>query len=333
MYKGGIIVRDVITVKDLVREYNSQKGVIKKEDKIIQALKGISFDVKKGEIFGLLGQNGAGKTTTIKILTTLLAPTSGEARVLGYKTFGEEKQLRPHINFIFGGERGLYWRLSARDNLIYFSDLYKVDRKTREKRIPELLEMVGLKDRADEKVENYSKGMKQRLMIARGLVNNPEIIFMDEPTIGLDPVGAKDLRNIIRDLSSMGKTILLTTHYMYEADELCNRIAIINNGEIIALDTPSNLKNMSSEFSVLEIKVLGVTREKIEDIRGIEGVENLFVKQQDQLQLIQIQCSDCNNIIPKVLDVLRESKTLGINMREATLEDAYLNLVGGVKIC
>lgn len=320
----------VIEVNDLVREYDSTKGIIKKENVKVQALKGISFDVNKGEIFGLLGQNGAGKTTTIKILTTLLAPTSGEARVLGYKSFGEEKLLRPHINFIFGGERGLYWRLSARDNLTYFSDLYKVDKKTRQKRIPELLELVGLSDRADEKVETFSKGMKQRLMIARGLVNDPEVIFMDEPTIGLDPVGARDLKKIIKDLSLLGKTIMLTTHYMYEADELCNRIAIINKGQIAALDTPQNLKNINSGFSVMEIRVLGVTPDKINKIRNLEGIENVFVNQQDQLQTIQIQCNNCSNITPRVMEILRENKTIGLNMREATLEDAYLNLVGGV---
>ncbi|QNO15869.1 ABC transporter ATP-binding protein [Alkalicella caledoniensis] len=320
----------VIEVKNLVREYDSAKGIIKKENVKIQALKGISFDVNKGEIFGLLGQNGAGKTTTIKILTTLLAPTSGEAEVLGYKSFGEEKQLRPLINFIFGGERGLYWRLSARDNLTYFSDLYKVDKKTRQKRIPELLELVGLSDRADEKVETYSKGMKQRLMIARGLVNDPEVIFMDEPTIGLDPVGARDLRKIIRNLSSLGKTIMLTTHYMFEADELCDRIAIINKGELAALDTPMNLKSINSGFSVMEVKVIGVTPDKINKIRSLEGIENVFVSQQELLQVLQIQCSNCSDMTPKVMNILKDNKTLGINIREATLEDAYLNLVGGV---
>jgi ABC-2 type transport system ATP-binding protein len=323
----------VITVNNLVREYDSSKGIIKKENLKVQALKGISFEVNKGEIFGLLGQNGAGKTTTIKILTTLLAPTSGDAKVLGYKTFGEERHLRPHINFIFGGERGLYWRLSARDNLTYFSDLYKVDKKTRQKRIPELLELVGLSDREDEKVETYSKGMKQRLMIARGLVNDPEVIFMDEPTIGLDPVGARDLRKIITNLSSLGKTIMLTTHYMYEADELCDRIAIINKGEIAALDTPQNLKNISSGLSVLEVQVLNLTEDKVSTIRELEGVESVFVNQQGQIHIIKIQCRNCGNIIPRIMDVLRDKRTLGLNMREATLEDAYLSLVEGIKSC
>lgn len=150
----------------------------------------MSFDVHKGEIFGLLGPNGAGKTTTIKILTTLLAPTAGRAKVLGHDTFGDEQRLRSKINFIFGGERSLYWRLSAYDNLRYFASLYKVPTSVQKERIPYLLDMVGLLDKQDLKVETFSKGMKQRLQIARGLINDPEVLFLDEPTIGLDPGGA-----------------------------------------------------------------------------------------------------------------------------------------------
>jgi len=321
-------MENVIEVKELVRQYVSANGIMKKSTKTITAVNNISFNVKKGEIFGLLGPNGAGKTTTIKILTTLLAPTSGEARVLGYNTFGEEKKLRPYINFIFGGERGLYWRLSARDNITYFADLYKVDKNTMKKRIPELLELVGLKDRADEKVESYSKGMKQRLQIARGLINDPEVIFLDEPTIGLDPVGAKDLRKIVSLLSKQGKTILLTTHYMYEADELCNRIAIINKGEIMALDTPEKLKELSIGMSVIEIKAFNVSDNIMNSICSINGIEKVTVKEQEQIQLIQMQCKNPYDLTSKVLETVKGCKVLGINTREASLEDAYINIVG-----
>jgi len=199
--------------------------------------------VERGEIFGFLGQNGAGKTTTIKMLITMLAPTSGTCKVLGYNTFGEEKMIRDKINFIFGGEYGLYRRLSARDNLKYFANLYKVPLALRDKRISELLELVGLTDRADTRVETFSKGMTQRVQIARGLINSPEVLFLDEPTIGLDPVGAEMLRNTILEINSRGTTVLLTTHNMYEADELCGRIAIIKEGEFLALDTPAKIKS------------------------------------------------------------------------------------------
>lgn len=319
----------VITVKNLTREYESNSGWIKKKKVKVNALNGISFEVEKGEIFGLLGPNGAGKTTTIKILTTLLAPTAGESKVLGYDTFGEEKKIRKHINFIFGGELGVYRRLSGRDNLIYFANLYKIDKNTRDKRINELLKLVMLEDKADLKVETYSKGMIQRLQIARGLINDPEIIFLDEPTIGLDPIGARDLRQIIKELSQKGKTVLLTTHYMYEADELCDRIAIINKGKIIALDTPENLKKQNKTVSILELSVLGIYEKEVEAIKKISGVETVAIKKQEQCQFIQIHYTNTSNITQKVLNILKDSKILSVNERETTLEDVYVRLVGG----
>lgn len=232
----------IIEVRDLYRDYVTKKGVIFTKKEIIHAVSGITFDVNEGEIFGLLGQNGAGKSTTIKILITMLAPTSGECRVLGYNTYGEEDMIRHRINFIFGGELGVYRRLSARDNLRYFANLYKLPMNERDRKIDELLELVGLYDKADLRTETYSKGMLQRVQIARGLINDPEILFMDEPTVGLDPLAAQTLRNIIKMLKEQGKTILLTTHNMYEVDELCDRVAIINNGKILTLDTPKNIK-------------------------------------------------------------------------------------------
>lgn len=258
--KRGDYMENILEVKELKRSYTGTLGMTKK--KSIEALRGISFSIKEGEIFGLLGPNGAGKTTTIKILTTLLAPTSGQAKIMGYNCFGDEDNIRGSINFIFGGERGLYWRLSAYENLQYFGDLYKIPSSILKNRIRELITLVGLEGRENEKVEGYSKGMKQRLQIARGLINDPKILFLDEPTIGLDPVGAKDLRNIITELKAKGKTVLLTTHYMYEADELCDRIAIINNGEIMALGTPIELKekylgDINGSLEDVYLKIIG----------------------------------------------------------------------------
>lgn len=246
----------VIEARDLRREYVTRRGFWKREKNVVKAVDGISFDVKQGEIFGLLGQNGAGKTTTIKMLTTLLAPTAGICKVLGRNTFGEEKLIRTRINFIFGGEMGVYRRLSARDNLRYFANLYMIPRDQRDERIRKILELVDLVGRADDLAETYSKGMIQRLQIARGLINDPEILFMDEPTVGLDPVGARMLRDIIRRLKEEGRTVLLTTHNLAEVEELCDRLVIINKGKVIACGTPSGIRGSYDTLEDAYVKLV-----------------------------------------------------------------------------
>jgi ABC-2 type transport system ATP-binding protein len=202
------------------------------------AVNGITFSVHKGEVFGFLGPNGAGKTTTIRILTGQLLPSSGQASVAGYDIVSERGKLKPKIGVIFEYQN-LYERLSARENLNFMRHLYGVDPM----RVDEVLSLVGLNDRANEKIKSYSNGMKQRLLIARGLLHDPSIIFMDEPTRGLDPLIALEIRKMIASLVQDDRTIFLTTHYMEEADRLCNRVAIIDHGKIIAIDTPSSLKN------------------------------------------------------------------------------------------
>src|SRR6266705_3079808 len=215
---------------ELRRTYKTHTGTFRRRAKEIEAVRGVSFAVEPGELFGLLGPNGAGKTTTIKMLITLLLPTSGEARVLGLNVVDEAREVRKRIGYVFGGDRGLYERLSAYDNLRYFAELYGVSGKAQRARIDEVLELVGLKGREQERVEGYSRGMRQRLHIARGILHDPEVVFLDEPTIGVDPVGARELRETIAGLAAAGKSVLLTTHYMFEADALCDRIAIIAQG-------------------------------------------------------------------------------------------------------
>src|SRR5919201_1318888 len=223
-----------IEAADLRRTYRTHTGTFRRKAKEIEAVRGISFAVEPGELFGLLGPNGAGKTTTIKMLITLLIPTGGSARVLGLDVVRQAREVRKRIGYVFGGERGVYERLSGYDNLRYFAELYGVPAREQKRRIEELLELVGLKGREHERAEGYSRGMKQRLHIARGLLHDPEVVFLDEPTIGLDPVGAREVRATIGSLTAAGKTVLLTTHYMFEADALCDRIAVISHGEIVA---------------------------------------------------------------------------------------------------
>jgi len=225
---------NAIEVVGLSRTFNSRRAV---DD--------ISFTVEAGEIFGFLGHNGAGKTTSIRMLTGQLRPTAGHARVAGCDVFTEQRQLKPLIGVV-SENQNLYERMSARENLAFAARLYGTDTK----RIDEALDQVGLLDRAGDNVQQYSNGMKQRLLIARSLLHRPQIIFLDEPTKGLDPIVGRDIRRLVQDLSREGITVFLTTHYMEEADQLCNRVAFISAGRIVALDTPDNLKVAHGEKSL-----------------------------------------------------------------------------------
>src|SRR5438093_9634941 len=248
----------VVEAHELHRVYKTHTGTLRRRVKEIEAVKGVSFEIEKGELFGLLGPNGAGKTTTIKMLITLLIPTGGSARVLGLDVVRQAREVRRRIGYVFGGERGVYERLSGYDNLRYFAELYGVPAREQKRRIEELLELVGLTGREHERAEGYSRGMKQRLHVARGLLRDPEVLFLDEPTIGLDPVGAREVRATIASLTAAGKTVLLTTHYMFEADALCDRIAVITQGKIVAEGTPSDLKSIVADRTVVEIETFGI---------------------------------------------------------------------------
>ncbi|MBU7016292.1 MAG: ABC transporter ATP-binding protein, partial [Theionarchaea archaeon] len=227
-----------IAVKNLRRTYSAGGGFFRNDKKLIEAVKDISFSVDFGELFVMVGPNGAGKTTTMKILTTLLLPTSGHVSVLGLDVTEQSRKLKKRIGFVFGGERGLYWRLSGKDNLKYFATLYGIPAHVSRERIANLMDTVGLTERQNSRVEEYSRGMKQRLHIARGLLNDPEVLFLDEPTLGLDPVAAREIRKMIKDIVEEGTTVFMTTHYMFEADELADRVAVLKRGEIVALEKP-----------------------------------------------------------------------------------------------
>lgn len=324
-------MRNVIEVRDLHRTYVTHKGTFRRQKTEVEALKGISFSVQEGEIFGLLGPNGAGKTTTIKILTTLLLPTRGEVRILGHDARTEYKELRNQINFILGGERNLYWRLSAYDNLSYFADLYKVPRARQRKRINELLELVGLTDVAHHRVETFSKGMKQKLQIARGLINEPRVLFLDEPTIGLDVVSARQLREILRDLNQQGTTIIHTTHYMYEADELCDRIAFINKGKVVALGTPQEMKAGTQQFSVVECTFEGAWLEADMQIRSAPDVLNVEWTHTSHSSTMRIQTASPQHVVPMLYETLAHNQVTHLSIQHPTLEDAYVKLVGGLR--
>jgi ABC-2 type transport system ATP-binding protein len=312
---------------DLVRTYRTHTGVLRRRPITVDAVRGISFDVRRGELFGLLGPNGAGKTTTIKMLITLLLPTSGTARVMGFDVERDTEAVRQRIGYVFGGDRGLYDRVSGVDNLRYFAELYGVEPAEQKRRIAALLELVGLTGREKEKVEGYSRGMRQRLHIARGLLHDPEVIFMDEPSIGLDPVGARELRQTVRSLVDAGKTVLLTTHYMFEADALCDRIAVINAGRIVALGTGTNLKDAIADRTIVEIETFGVADEAVERLRADDEVNAVNMEERDQSQILLVQSNRGAHITQRLLSLLGETRVGKVVAREPTLEDAYVHLI------
>jgi len=260
-----------VEIRGLVKEFEKGRRTIwqrlrREPDRRerFRAVDGIDLRVETGEIFGVLGPNGAGKTTTLKMLSTLLEPTSGEAYVLGIDVRAHPREVRARLGAMLSGERSLYWKLTARENLEYFAALYHVPPSETRRRIDAALESVKLTDRAEDYVERYSTGMRQRLALARALLPDPPLLILDEPTVGLDPQASRDLRERVRDLQRHGRTVLLTTHYMEEADQLCDRIAIIDHGRIVALDTPAALKSKLNGHKVVKpVEIVPVTLEDV----------------------------------------------------------------------
>ncbi|GAB3930498.1 daunorubicin resistance protein DrrA family ABC transporter ATP-binding protein [Kribbella albertanoniae] len=318
-----------VEVTDLCRSFKTSTGLLWRSHRTTEAVRDLSFSVERGELFGLLGPNGAGKTTTIKMLITLLLPTSGVARVLGIDVARDPQAVRSRIGYVFGGERGLYERLSAADNLRYFAELYGVSPRSQRTRIAELLELVDLSGREKERVEGFSRGMRQRLHIARGLLHDPEVLFLDEPTIGIDPVGARQLRELVVRLREAGKTILLTTHYMLEADLLCDRIAVIDKGQLLALGTPTELKSSVDIGQVIEVETFGLPQTAIDRIETLDGVRTVTASVRGHLQLLVVQGHPGAEVTGSVLAAVDDQVVHRVLTREPTLEDAYVALVGG----
>jgi ABC-2 type transport system ATP-binding protein len=290
----------------------------------------VSFTVERGELFGLLGPNGAGKTTTVKMLTTLLLPTTGTANILSMDVVKQTAEVRRHIGFAFSGSRGLYNRLTAVQNLKYFAELYALDPELSRKRIPELLERMGLGERGDDRVETFSSGMVQRLHIARAMLHDPELLFLDEPTVGIDPVGSRELRQIIKDLISLGKTILLTTHYMAEAEELCGRIAIIKKGNIVALDSPDALKRRISGDSIIEASIKSHQAQVLLDqLKPMDKKTTIEWKNSSEPEMLSIRTPEPAKVIELLSPYLNSEHILGLEVRNQTLEDVYVSIIQG----
>lgn len=290
----------------------------------------INIQVIEGEIFGLLGPNGAGKTTLVKILTTLLLPTAGKAYVLGYDVESEAGKIRPLINLVSGGDTPGYGLITVRENLWFYSMLYGLDRTTSMKKIKQLINEMELVEVADELLRNLSTGYRQRLNLARGLINDPRVLFLDEPTIGLDAVSARKVRRLIKDWvkGDSGRTVILTSHYMAEVEELCNRVAILNHGRLLALGTPEELKKSVSGKAVviIDVKLPENLEQILQELKGYyetydpaSGIHRLRVVLEDW--------SETADIVEKI--TAKGGKVLSLTRALPSFEDVYIKLVGG----
>lgn len=319
------MLENFVETRDLVRTFGKKNDVVK-------ALDGVSISIREGEIFGLLGPNGAGKTTIIKILTTLLLPTSGEAYVGGFSVVKEANKVRNIINLVSGGETPGYGILTVSENLWFFSQLYGLPSSVAKEKIKRLTVDLDFRKYATTRMAKLSTGFKQRMSLARGLLNDPKILFLDEPTLGLDVLTAKRLRTYVIDWAKREKkgTILLTTHYMAEADEMCDRVAIINNGKILACDSPTALKENLKATPIAKIDVSSIQADFsfIQKMRGVVGCSETRSIQTGVTSLKVMAQNE--KVFSDIMSKLNEEKlkVLSINETEPTLEDVYIRLVG-----
>jgi ABC-2 type transport system ATP-binding protein len=319
-----------LQTENLGRIYKIRSGK-KSEPKELVALKDINLEVRTGELFGLLGPNGAGKTTLIKILTTLLAPTQGRAWVAGFDVAEEPGKVRPRINMVSGGEASGYGLLTVRENLWMFSQFYGMPSGVANRRIRELLEVVGMQDRLNTKSSDLSTGLRQKMNIVRGFLTDPDVLFLDEPTLGLDVGAARDVRKYVRVWldEDPTRTLLLTTHYMVEADELCDRVAIINQGQVLACDTPANLKRTLRNEVVFQVEVSSLNGRPLQKFEQLPGVRKVTYNQLDGSTVMEFILEE-EPVLSTVVNTLTEtgSRILNLQKREPTLEDVFVELVG-----
>ena len=319
-----------IETEGLGRTYKPRKNN-KAESKERVALSDVTLSVPRGELFGLLGPNGAGKTTLIKILTTLLAPSSGWACVEGFNVHREPQFVRPCINMVSGGEASGYGLLTVRENLWMFAQFYGLSSADANRRIVELLEIVKMSDRMNTKSSQLSTGLRQKMNIARGFLTDPKVLFLDEPTLGLDVEASRDARQYIRRWvnEDATRTVLLTTHYMVEADELCDRVAIINAGRVLACDTPSRLKRRLQRDPIFHLETTAMDDRDMSALAALAGVRQAIHRPNEGGSSIELILQE-ERVLGPVIGLL-ESRHVGLitlTKREPTLEDVFVDLVG-----
>jgi len=328
-----------IVVRELKKTYwtSSKKGLLRSEKQAVEALKGVSFNVRHGEVVGLLGPNGAGKTTTVKIISTLLLPDSGTALVEGFDVVKQAKEVRKRIGIMLSVEKGFYGKLTGKENLLYFGALYGMEGERLRKRVNELMELLGLKAmKAEDRLfEEYSLGMKARLALARALLKDPPVLLLDEPTLGLDPPTARRIRELVANLAHReGKAILYTTHNMFEAELVCDRILLISKGRIVAEGRPDELKARIPGLRLLTLTVRGngsnvASIQKV--IESIIGVKPEVKEVEPSILEIKAKLSRLENVVDDVIKAITSAglEILRFRVEEPTLEDVFIYFTGG----
>jgi ABC-2 type transport system ATP-binding protein len=320
-----------VKVENIAKVYETKqrKGLFKSERRDVEALKGVSLEVMPGEIFGLLGPNGAGKTTLIKILTTLLLPTSGNAWINGYHIEKQGNDVRATVGCMLMGERGLYWKLTARENLMYFGALYHLTPAARVKRTNEIIELLNMGDIADRSVETYSSGQKMKLAFGKSLINDAPLLVLDEPTNTLDVPSAGELRATVRQLNRQGKTIIYTTHIMAEAETLCQRVAIIDHGQMLAIGTVSELKASLGREQVTKIEGV-ISTAAAEAVRGLPMVRQASLSAAEGGSQLTVMSSNGKDTLPRLIETLSGAGAViqRISPEDVTLEDVFIAKTG-----
>ncbi|MBI3762898.1 MAG: ABC transporter ATP-binding protein [Chloroflexi bacterium] len=320
-----------VRIDNLSKTYHTRqrKGLFKSEEKRVEALKGVSLEIKPGEVFGLLGPNGAGKTTLIKCLTTLLLPTGGEAWVNGYHLTREANQIRASVGCMLMGERGLYWKLTGSENLIFFGALYHLSPSARRRRAAEIVERLNLGDIADRSVETYSSGQKMKLAFAKALINDAPLLILDEPTNTLDLPSARELRAVVRELNASGKTVIYTTHIMAEAETMCDRVAIVDRGEVLALGTAAELKASLGREEVIHIEGV-ISAQAGEAVQRLAGVSRAVRAAVDGHTQLTVVAQDQRALLPRLIETLtaHDAVLQKIVPEEVTLEDVFIARTG-----
>jgi ABC-2 type transport system ATP-binding protein len=293
----------------------------------VTAVDDVSLDVEEGEFFGLLGANGAGKTTLIKLLCCLVLPNSGMAEILGRNILKKESEVKKLVGLVSSEERSFYWRLTGRENLEFFAALYHLPKQKGIKRINELLEMLALSEKADIRFQNYSTGMRQKLAIARGLLSEPRVLFVDEPTRSLDPISAQAVRNFFKKIASEGKTVVLATHNLNEAEQLCNRVAIMTKGQVKALGTIQELRSVFQKQERCQLQVRHFSEEIVPRLARIEGVFSCRpICKSDGMTDLEIMISDRVAVLPQVLQVIVNNniEVCDCQLKDLPLEDIFV---------